>query len=145
VPHELVFGEYKLNKMWLRRQSTKFNGVSYIVQKGAEAVFTPQGLAECRENIAYYLNNAKTIAGTLQELGIWHVGGDNAPYIWLKCPGGMNSWDFFDKLLAKANIVGTPGAGFGAKGEGFFRLSAFNSKENVEEAMVRLRQLAISN
>jgi LL-diaminopimelate aminotransferase len=145
VPHELVFGEYKLNKMWLRRQSTKFNGVSYIVQKGAEAVFTPQGLAECHENIAYYLNNAKTIAGALQELGIWHVGGDNAPYIWLKCPGGMNSWDFFDKLLAQAHIVGTPGAGFGAKGEGFFRLSAFNSKENVEEAMVRLRQLAISN
>ncbi|MDR2166704.1 MAG: LL-diaminopimelate aminotransferase [Clostridiales bacterium] len=141
VPHDLIFGDFKLGKMWMRRQATKFNGVSYIVQRGAEAVFTPQGLTECRENIAYYMDNAALIAQTMTELGIWHVGGENAPYIWLKCPGGLTSWEFFDKILREAHVVGTPGAGFGAKGEGFFRLSAFNSRENVVEAMNRLRGL----
>jgi len=139
VPHELEFDGGNINKMWNRRQTTKFNGVSYIVQRGAEAVFTKEGMAQCMESVGAYLANAKIIAQTMKELNIWHVGGDNAPYIWLKCPNNMTSWDFFDFLLAKAHVVGTPGAGFGAKGEGYFRLSAFNSKENVEEAMHRIK------
>ncbi|MCL2620527.1 MAG: aminotransferase class I/II-fold pyridoxal phosphate-dependent enzyme, partial [Defluviitaleaceae bacterium] len=141
IPKELEFDGQSIGKMWMRRQATKFNGISYIVQKGAEAALSPEGLAQCKENVDAYMDNAKTIAKTMTELGIWHVGGDNAPYIWLKCPNGMTSWDFFDKLLAEAHIVGTPGAGFGAKGEGYFRLSAFNSKENVEEAMNRIRKV----
>ncbi|MCL2234834.1 MAG: LL-diaminopimelate aminotransferase [Defluviitaleaceae bacterium] len=141
IPHELEFEGQNIGKMWMRRQATKFNGISYIVQKGAEAVLTPEGLAQCRENIAVYMENAKTIATTMADLGIWHVGGDNAPYIWLKCPQGLSSWDFFDKLLSEAHIVGTPGAGFGVKGEGYFRLSAFNSKENVLEAMKRIKEI----
>ena len=141
ISHNLQFDGQSIGKMWMRRQATKFNGISYIVQKGAEAVLTPEGLAGCGENIAVYMDNAKTIAKTMAELGIWHVGGDNAPYIWLKCPNGLSSWDFFDKLLAEAHVVGTPGAGFGVKGEGYFRLSAFNSKENVAEAMRRLKNI----
>jgi len=141
IPKELEFDGQSIGKMWMRRQATKFNGISYIVQKGAEAALSPEGLAQCKENVDAYMDNAKTIAKTMTELGIWHVGGDNAPYIWLQCPNGMTSWDFFDKLLAEAHIVGTPGAGFGAKGEGYFRLSAFNSKENVAEAMNRIRKV----
>ena len=141
VPNDLEYDGVKLNKLWLRRQTTKFNGVAYIVQRGAEAVFTNRGYQETRKNIAYYLENAKIIGETLRKLGIWYVGGENSPYIWLKCPKDMKSWEFFDYLLDKANIVGTPGAGFGENGEGYFRLTAFGSKENVIEAMKRLEKL----
>lgn len=139
IPHELVHGQVSLNKLWLRRQTTKFNGVPYIVQRGAEAVFTEEGLRQTRKNIDYYMQNAQIIANTLRELGIWFVGGENSPYIWLKCPSGMSSWDFFDHLLNNFGIVGTPGAGFGANGEGFFRLTAFGGRDNVEKAMAKLR------
>ena len=141
VPSELVFEGKSLNKMWLRRQTTKFNGVPYIVQKGAAAVFTADGRAQIKENIDYYLGNAKIMADTLKELGIWFVGGENSPYIWLKCPNNMKSWDFFDYLLDNIQVVGTPGSGFGANGEGFFRLTAFGSRENTKKAMERLKTL----
>lgn len=137
VPTELGV----LNKMWLRRQTTKFNGVPYIIQRGAEAVFTEQGQKEIKENIAYYKENAKVISETLTRLGIWHVGGKHSPYIWLKCPNNMSSWDFFDYLLENAQVVGTPGAGFGKNGEGYFRLTSFGSKENTIEAMDRFEKL----
>jgi len=139
VPHELVKNGVSLNKLWLRRQTTKFNGVPYIVQRGAEAVFTEEGFKQVREQIDYYLENARIIADTLTELGIWFTGGRNSPYIWLKCPDGISSWEFFDMLLKKYNIVGTPGAGFGRNGEGFFRLSAFGNKENIIKAMERIK------
>ena len=128
-----------LNQMWVRRQTTKFNGVPYIVQKGAEAVFTPEGLKEIKENINYYKTNAKIISDTLKDCGIWHVGGKHSPYIWLKCPNNMTSWEFFDYLLKNVQIVGTPGAGFGKNGEGFFRLTSFGSYENTVEAMERFK------
>jgi len=131
----------KLNKMWLRRQTTKFNGVPYIVQRGAEAVFTEEGLSEIKENINYYKENAKLISDTLKECGIWHVGGKHSPYIWLKCPNNMKSWEFFDYLLENAQVVGTPGAGFGKNGEGYFRLTSFGSKENTKEAMERFKKI----
>lgn len=124
----------QLNRMWLRRQSTKYNGVPYIVQRMAEAVFSEEGQRQISANVGKYMKNARLISDTLNELGIWHTGGVNSPYIWLKCPGG-DSWAFFDKLLTEANVVGTPGAGFGKNGEGFFRLTAFNNYENTEEAM----------
>ena len=130
-----------LNKYWLRRQTTKFNGVPYIIQRGAEAVFTEQGQKEIKENIAYYKENAKVISETLTRLGIWHVGGKHSPYIWLKCPNNMSSWDFFYYLLENAQVVGTPGAGFGKNGEGYFRLTSFGSKENTIEAMERFEKL----
>lgn len=130
-----------LNKMWVRRQTTKFNGVPYIIQRGAEAVFTEQGQREIKENIAYYKENAKVISETLTRLGIWHVGGKHSPYIWLKCPNNMSSWDFFDYLLENAQVVGTPGAGFGKNGEEYFRLTSFGSKENTIEAMKRFEKL----
>lgn len=141
VPEVLNFQGSSLNKMWLRRQTTKFNGVSYIVQRGAEAVFTPEGQKQIRANIDYYRENAKLITDAMDELGIWYTGGQNSPYIWLKCPGNMKSWDFFDYLLEQANVVGTPGAGFGDNGEGFFRLTAFNNHENTKEAMERLKEV----
>lgn len=141
LPLELDCKEASINKMWVRRQTTKFNGVSYIVQRGAEAVFSENGIAEAKENIAYYLENAKILSDALTEMGIWFVGGKNSPYIWLKCPNGMKSWDFFDKLLTEVNIVGTPGAGFGEGGEGFFRLTAFNTLENTLKAVQRLKSL----
>jgi LL-diaminopimelate aminotransferase len=141
VPHELIHSQTSLNKLWLRRQTTKFNGVPYIVQRGAQAVFSDEGLMQIKGNIAYYLQNARLIADTLKELDIWFVGGENSPYIWLKCPGSMSSWDFFDHLLTKIGVVGTPGAGFGANGEGFFRLTAFGDRENVLRAMTQLRGL----
>jgi len=138
VPQGLVRGGVSLNKLWLRRQTTKFNGVPYIVQRGAEAVFSEGGMVQAKRNIDYYLQNAGIITRTLTNLGIWHVGGVNAPYVWLKCPSGMSSWEFFDFFLLKASIVGTPGSGFGAGGEGFFRLSAFGLTEDIVEAMKRL-------
>lgn len=141
VPTELEREGMNLNKMWLRRQTTKFNGVSYVVQKGAEAVFTKEGLSNVKKVLAYYQNNAKVIADTLTKLGISFTGGINSPYIWLKCTLGMDSWQFFDYLLNEANIVGTPGSGFGECGEGYFRLTAFNTLENTVEAMQRLQTL----
>ena len=130
-----------LNKMWVRRQTTKFNGVPYIVQRGAEAVFSEEGQKEIRENINYYKENAKVISNTLKSCGIWHVGGKHSPYIWLKCPNDMDSWTFFDYLLENAQVVGTPGAGFGKNGDGYFRLTSFGSKENTAEAMKRFKKL----
>lgn len=130
-----------LNKMWVRRQTTKFNGVPYIVQRGAEAVFSEEGQKEIRENINYYKENAKVISDTLKSCGIWHVGGKHSPYIWLKCPNNMDSWTFFDYLLENAQVVGTPGAGFGKNGDGYFRLTSFGSKENTAEAMARFKKL----
>lgn len=135
----------KLNKMWLRRQTTKFNGVPYIVQRGAEAVFTEEGQKEIKVNIDYYKKNAKIISDTLKELGIWHTGGKHSPYIWLKCPNNMKSWEFFDYLLNNVQIVGTPGVGFGKNGEGFFRLTSFGSYENTLEATERLKSLFNQN
>jgi LL-diaminopimelate aminotransferase len=139
VPKNIVVDGVSLNRMWLRRQTTKFNGTSYIVQRGAEAVFTSEGYASCRQSIAYYMENARMIASTLDKLGIWHTGGVNSPYIWLRC--GMDSWDYFDYLLREANVAGTPGSGFGKCGEGYFRLTAFNTKERTAEALARIAAL----
>ncbi len=141
VPNELSFDGMKLNKMWLRRQTTKFNGVPYIVQKGAAAVFTESGQKQIKENLDYYKQNAKVIAGTLDKLNIKYTGGKNSPYIWLKCPDNMNSWDFFDLLLTKIGVVGTPGAGFGKNGNNWFRLTSFNTNEKTKEAMERFYKL----
>lgn len=143
VPFALNRGGIELNKMWLRRQTTKFNGVPYIVQKGAAAVFTEEGQKQVRETIGYYMENASIIAKAMDELGIWYTGGKNSPYIWLQCPSGMKSWDYFDYLLEHANVVGTPGAGFGKNGEGFFRLTAFGNRENTVEAVKRLKALSL--
>ena len=141
VPQELVFDGVHLNKMWLRRQTTKFNGVPYIVQRGAEAVFSEEGQKQIQENIAYYSENAKIIADTLRAKGIYFTGGTHSPYIWLKCPNNMSSWEFFDYLLEKAQVVGTPGAGFGENGEGFFRLTSFGDRAKTIEAMERFSKL----
>lgn len=138
VPFDLKVNEVTLNKLWLRRQTTKYNGVPYIIQKAASGVFTKEGRIKTKENIDYYKENAKIIAAALDKLGIKYIGGENSPYIWLQCPNNMKSWDFFDLLLEKVNIVGTPGVGFGSKGEGNFRFSCFGEKENVKEAAERL-------
>jgi len=130
--------EIELWPLWNRRQSTKFNGVSYVVQRGAEAVYSSEGKKEVRDLIDFYMENAKIMKNKLQAAGYKVYGGDNAPYIWIKVPDQMSSWDFFDFLLQKINIVGTPGSGFGLSGEGYFRLSAFNSRSNVIEAMRRI-------
>lgn len=132
--------DVELWKLWNRRQSTKFNGVSYIVQKGAEAVYSEEGKAQVKALVSFYLENARIIREQLTSAGIAVYGGVNAPYVWLKTPNNLSSWDFFDKLLQNCNVVGTPGSGFGAAGEGYFRISAFNSRENVEEAMKRITQ-----
>lgn len=141
VPQELVYDGVHINKMWLRRQTTKFNGVPYIVQRGAEAVFSEEGQKQIQENIAYYSENAKIIADTLKAKGIYFTGGTHSPYIWLKCPNNMSSWEFFDYLLEKAQVVGTPGAGFGENGEGFFRLTSFGDRAKTIEAMERFSKL----
>lgn len=130
--------DVELWKLWNRRQSTKFNGVSYIVQRGAEAVYSEAGQAQVKELIQFYMENARIIREQLTAAGFQVYGGVNAPYIWLQTPNGLSSWDFFDKLLHTCNVVGTPGSGFGASGEGYFRISAFNSRENVTEAMRRI-------
>lgn len=130
-----------LNKMWNRRQCTKFNGVPYVIQRAAEAVFSDDGMAEARAMTAAYMENARIISETMEELNIRYTGGINSPYIWFECPFGMNSWDFFDYLLENAGVVGTPGVGFGKNGNNWFRLTAFNSKENTVEAMKRFRSL----
>ncbi|MGN0384411.1 MAG: LL-diaminopimelate aminotransferase [Lachnospiraceae bacterium] len=146
VPKDLKFMsstgvEMSLNAMWNRRQTTKFNGVSYIVQKGAAEVFSKEGMAECRENIAYYQENARIIASTMEKKGVRYFGGINSPYVWFECPMGMESWEFFDYMLEKIQVVGTPGAGFGENGKYFFRLTAFGTKENTIEAMKRFESL----
>ena len=133
--------EMSLNKMWNRRQCTKFNGVPYVIQRAAEAVFSEEGMEEAKAMTDAYMQNARIISDTMEELGIRYTGGINSPYIWFECPFGMNSWDFFDFLLEKAGVVGTPGAGFGSNGDNWFRLTAFNSKENTVEAMERFRSL----
>lgn len=122
-------------------RTTKTNGVSYIIQKGGAAVFTPEGQAQVKANIQIYKNNAKVLMEALDQLGIWYTGGKNAPYIWLKCPNGMGSWEFFDYLLNEIQVVGTPGEGFGACGEGYFRFSTFGSPEDTKEAARRLCEL----
>lgn len=130
---------HPLNKLWNRRQTTKFNGVPYIVQKGAEAVYSPEGKKQIRETIDYYMANAKVIRNGLLGIGLEVFGGVNAPYLWLKTPNGMDSWAFFDKLLNEANVVGTPGSGFGPSGAGYFRLTAFGNRESTEEAVQRIK------
>lgn len=144
VPKELMAYTAKgeavsLNKLWYRRQTTKFNGVAYIIQKGAAAIYTPEGRQQVKAIIDYYMNNARIIREGLQSVGIQAFGGVNAPYIWLKTPNGLDSWAFFDKLLKEAHIVGTPGVGFGPSGQGYFRLTAFGSRENTEEAVERFK------
>ncbi|MDK2824707.1 MAG: LL-diaminopimelate aminotransferase [Clostridia bacterium] len=130
---------HSLNKLWNRRQTTKFNGVPYIIQKGAEAVYSPEGQQQIKETIKYYMTNAKIIKEGLESIGLQVFGGVNAPYIWLKTPNNMDSWTFFDKLLTEAHIVGTPGTGFGPSGAGYFRLTAFGSRENTEKAINRIK------
>jgi LL-diaminopimelate aminotransferase len=132
--------DVELWKLWNRRQSTKFNGVSYIVQRGAEAVYSPEGQTQTKALVSFYIENARIIREQLTAAGIAVYGGVNAPYVWVKTPQGLSSWDFFDKLLQNCNVVGTPGSGFGAAGEGYFRISAFNSRENVNEAMKRITE-----
>ena len=131
VPKELKCGDVSLNAMWARRHGTKFNGAPYIQQRAGEAVYSEAGKAQLKEQVAYYMNNAKTIKQGLKDAGYTVFGGVNAPYIWLKTPGEMTSWEFFDYLLENANVVGTPGSGFGPSGEGYFRLTAFGSYENT--------------
>ena len=130
---------HSLNKMWYRRQTTKFNGVAYVIQKAAEAVYSPEGKKQVKAIIDYYMTNAKIIREGLLSIGMTVFGGVNAPYIWLKTPNGMDSWTFFDKLLNEAHIIGTPGVGFGPSGQGYFRLTAFGSRENTEEAVQRFK------
>ena len=145
VPKELLGyteegKEVSINKLWNRRQSTKSNGVSYITQRGAEAVYTEDAQKEIKENVKYYMDNAKTIKLGLEEIGFETFGGENAPYVWLKTPNGMKSWDFFDELLEKVGVVGTPGVGFGPSGEGYFRLTGFGTKENTERAIQKIKE-----
>ena len=139
VPQALTRCGQSLNKMWLRRQTTKFNGVAYIVQRGAAAVFSEEGMAEIQQNLDYYRRNAAVIAQALDEAGVWYCGGKNSPYIWLRCPGGMGSWEFFDWLLDTARVVGTPGEGFGPCGKGYFRLTAFGDAARTREAAERIK------
>ena len=141
ISESLMRDGMSLRKMWLRRQTTKFNGVSYPVQRAAAAAFSPEGLKECQAHLDVYLENARIITDALTSAGIWHIGGKSSPYIWMKCPHGMKSWEFFDELLNKANVVGTPGSGFGKNGEGFFRLNAFGTTENTREAMKRMLEI----
>lgn len=141
IPKTLEREGMNLNAMWVRNRTTKTNGVSYILQKGGAAVFTEEGQEQIRRNIAIYKKNAKVLMSALDKLGIWYCGGKNAPYIWLKCPGGMGSWEFFDYLLKEIQVIGTPGEGFGKCGEGYFRFSTFGSPEDTETAAKRLTEL----
>lgn len=141
IPKTLERNGMNFNAMWVRNRTTKTNGVSYIIQKGGAAVFTPEGQKQIRENIAVYKNNAKCIMQALDELGIWYTGGKNAPYVWMNCPNGLGSWEFFDLLLNEIQVVGTPGEGFGKCGEGYFRFSTFGNVEDTKEAAKRIKQL----
>ena len=140
IPEELEVGGVKLNSLWARRQATKFNGVSYITQRAAEAVYSEEGKKQVQATIDYYLNNAKVIKNGLEAAGFTTYGGENSPYVWLKTPDGMTSWNFFDMLLNKVQVVGTPGSGFGPAGEGYFRLTAFGSAENTVRAIERIQK-----
>ena len=141
IPKKLARGGMNMNDMWVRNRTTKTNGVSYIIQKGGAAVFTPEGQREIHQNIQIYKQNAKMLMQTLDALNVWYCGGKNAPYIWMKCPDGLGSWDFFDLLLNRIQVIGTPGEGFGACGEGYFRFSTFGSPEDTQEAAKRLYEL----
>ncbi len=141
ISKKLKRGGMSFNDMWVRNRTTKTNGISYILQKGAAAIFTDEGQMQIHENIGIYKNNARILMEALDEIGIWYTGGKNAPYIWFECPGGMKSWDLFDLLLNEYQIVGTPGEGFGSCGEGYFRFSCFGSSEDTKEAAKRLRKL----
>ena len=141
IPKDLKCGDVALHSLWARRHGTKYNGAPYIVQRAGEAVYSPEGKAQLKEQVAYYMNNAKTILEGLREAGYTAFGGVNAPYIWLKTPDKMNSWEFFDYLLENAGVVGTPGSGFGPSGEGYFRLTAFGSHENSVAALERIKKL----
>lgn len=141
IPKQLERNGMNLNAMWVRNRTTKTNGVSYIIQKGGAAVFTPEGQRQIHENIQVYKNNARVLMEALDGLGVRYFGGKNAPYIWMKCPDGMGSWAFFDYLLREIQVVGTPGEGFGACGEGYFRFSTFGSPEDTREAARRLTRL----
>ncbi len=141
IPKDLERGGMNVNAMWVRNRTTKTNGVSYIIQKGGAAVFTPEGQEQIHKNIAIYKNNAKVLMEVLDELGITYYGGKNAPYIWMKCPNGMGSWEFFDLLLHEIQVVGTPGEGFGACGEGYFRFSTFGDPEDTKVAAGRIKEL----
>ena len=138
IPKDLIRKGMCFNDMWIRNRTTKTNGVSYIIQKGGAAVFTAEGQRQIRENIEFYKENARILMGALDKTGIWYCGGRNAPYIWLRCPDGMGSWEFFDYLLNEIQVVGTPGEGFGACGEGYFRFSTFGSRDDTIEAAERL-------
>ena len=140
IPNDIING--RLNRMWVRRQTTKFNGVPYIIQRAAQAVFTPEGLNEIQYNIGYYRENARIMDETLDKLGIWYTGGKHSPYIWLECPNKQTSWEFFDYLLNELQVVGTPGSGFGKNGEGYLRLTSFGSRENTVEAMERFNKIS---
>ena len=140
VPEALAVGDTKLSKLWKRRQATKFNGVSYPVQRAAEAALSPEGMAACKEQISYYLKNAELLSKVLDEKNIFYTGGVSSPYVWFRCPNGMGSWEFFDYLLTSANVVGTPGEGFGEMGKGYFRLTAFSSYENTLKAVERFKK-----
>ncbi len=144
IPKELERDGHNIYKLWYRREATKFNGVSYPVQCAAAAVFTEEGQRQIKENINYYRENAKVITETLDELGIFYTGGKNSPYVWMKCPANLGSWEFFDKLLNEIQVVGTPGEGFGEQGKGFFRFTAFSTHENTKEAMRRLKEFVKS-
>jgi LL-diaminopimelate aminotransferase len=143
IPKDLKRNNININELWLRRQSTKFNGVSYIVQRGAQASFSVEGSKQISENIAYYRENAKIINDGIETIGFWFTGGKHSPYIWFKCQNKMSSWGMFDYLLKEANVVGTPGCGFGKNGEGFFRITSFGSKDKTLEAMARIKKLFI--
>ena len=141
IPRELERDGHNIYNTWYRRQATKFNGVSWPVQCAAAAVFSEEGQKQIKENISYYQDNARIISSAMDELGIYYTGGKNSPYIWLKCPNGMGSWEFFDLLLNEANVVGTPGEGFGKNGAGYFRLTSFGDRENTIEAVERIKKL----
>lgn len=140
LPDELVFEGKRLSSMWLRRQSTRYNGTPYVIQRGTAAALTPEGLKQIEQNLDYYKENAKTIGACLDSLGIYYTGGVNSPYIWLRCPDNLGSWEFFDLLLHKCQVVGTPGEGFGVCGKGFFRLTSFGTHENTLEAVRRIKE-----
>ncbi len=141
VPKDLKSGDVTLHSLWARRHGTKYNGAPYIIQRAGEAVYSDAGKAQLKDQVAYYMNNATTIYNGLKDMGYSVSGGVDAPYIWLKTPGTMTSWEFFDELLANANVVGTPGSGFGPSGEGYFRLTAFGTYENTLEALKRIKQM----
>ncbi|MDO4404069.1 MAG: LL-diaminopimelate aminotransferase [Atopobiaceae bacterium] len=141
IPNELVRAGMSFHDMWVRNRTTKTNGVSYIIQKGAAAVFTPEGQRQIQQTLRYYKDNARILMKALDEVGIWYCGGKNAPYLWLRCADDMGSWEFFDYLLNEIQVVGTPGAGFGSCGEGFFRFSTFGDREDTLEAASRLVKL----